>query len=79
MRARDAVSAVWASALARAVPTSSVNAASRASMPIGSGSSAVEAATMTPHKRAPTLMGAPTPDRNPRTRTGSDTGPEISL
>ena len=51
------------SAFAIAVATSSVNEASRASVSAGSGSSAVEAAVMTPHRRPSTTIGLPTADR----------------
>ena len=66
MRAREAVSAARASALAMAVATSSVNPASRASVSAGSGSSLAETAVMTPHSRPSTLTGAPTVARMPR-------------
>ena len=46
IRARDAASAAWASALAIAVPTSAVNPASRALVSSGSGSSNVDSGLM---------------------------------
>ena len=67
IRAREAVRAAWASALAIAVAASSVNPASRASVPAGSGP-ARDPTIMTPHSRPSTLTGTPTPARRPNSR-----------
>jgi hypothetical protein len=72
IRAREAVSAAWASALAIAVPMSSVKPASRASVSAGSGSCRVDATNMTPHGRPSTLIGTPTDARMPDSRLMPD-------
>ena len=78
-RRSAACSSAWlrsstrACALAIAVPTSSVNPASRASVPAGSCSSQVDIALMSPHSRPSTLIGAPTDERMPRSRATSAT------
>ncbi len=78
MRAREVVSAAWDSALARAVPTSSVKPARRPSVSGGSCSSRVEAALMTPHSLSSTLIGAPTAERKPQSWATSAAGPVAS-
>ena len=78
MRAREAVSAAWASALAMAVATSSVNPASRASVSAGSGSSLAATAVIAPHSRPSTLTGAPTDARTPHAWARSAAGPRVS-
>jgi hypothetical protein len=72
---REAVRAARASALAMAVAASSVNPASRASVPAGSGS-ARDPTIMTPHNRPSTLTGTPTTARTPNSRAASARGPE---
>jgi hypothetical protein len=61
-----------------AVATSSVNAASRASVSAGSGCSPTDEATMTPQSRPSTLIGTPTDEWRPHCRTMSATDPEVS-
>ncbi len=78
MRAREAVSAARASALAIAVATSSVKSASRASVSAGSDVSCVDSTPIRPHSRPSTLIGAPTDDRMPRSWAASATAPEAS-
>jgi hypothetical protein len=77
IRAREAASAAWASALARAVATSSVKPASRASVSAGSGSSRLDSTIMTPHSRPSTLIAAPTPERKPQSVARSAAGPVV--
>jgi hypothetical protein len=74
IRAREAVRAAWASALARAVAASSVKAVSRSSVLAGSGP-CVEPTVMTPHRPPSTVTGTPTAARTPNSRAGSAVGP----
>src|SRR5215469_14799393 len=73
IRAREAVRAAWAAALAIAVAASSVNPASRVSVPAGSGP-ARDPTTMTPQRRPSTLTGTPTAAPMPYLRPASATG-----
>ena len=78
IRARNAVTSARASAFATAVAASSVNPASRASVPAGSGARLDAMLTM-PHSRPSTLTGTPTTVRTPSSsRAGSATGPVAS-
>ena len=61
-------SSTRACALAIAVATSSVNPASRCSVPAGSPSSWTDPTVITPHSRPPTLIGAPAEERAPDPR-----------
>ena len=61
----SARSSTRACALAIAVATSSVNPASRCSIPAGSPPSRTDPTVMTPHSRPPTLIGAPAEERAP--------------
>ena len=58
------------------MPASSVKAASRVSASAGSGSSLAFDTMMTPHSRPSTMIGTPTLDRMPSSRTISPPGPE---
>ena len=78
IRAREAVSAALASALAIAVATSSVNPASRASVFSGSLSSCVEYTFMRPHSWPSTLIGTPTAERTPAATAAAAAGPASS-
>jgi hypothetical protein len=64
----------WAFAIA--VAASSVNPASRSSVPAGSGSSRVCSTTITPHSRPSTLTGTLTDARNPNSRAALPVGPD---
>lgn len=75
MRAREAVSAVWASALAIAVATSSVNLAICASVSGGKGSSRSLEAAITPHNQPATTIGQPTEARIPTARASCAIAP----
>jgi hypothetical protein len=77
IRAREAVSAACASALAIAVAANSVKAASRPSVPAGSGPSGDDT-IMTPHRRPSTLTGTPTAARVPLSRELIPISPEKS-
>jgi hypothetical protein len=78
VRAAAAVVAAWTSALAIAVATSSVNPASRASVPAGSGCWCEDAAITKPHSRSSTLIGTPTIERMPCLRATSADSPEAA-
>ena len=71
-------SSTRACALAIAVPTSSVKAASRSSVFAGIGRSWPDATAMTPHNRPSTLIGTPTAERSRQARAASATIPEAS-
>jgi len=74
IRARDAVTSARAWAFATAVAASSVNPASRASVPAGSGARLDAMLTM-PHSRPSILAGTPTAVRTPSSSlAGSATG-----
>ena len=77
MRAREAVSAAWASALATAVATRSVKLASRVSVSTGNGEFRNDT-TMTPHWRLCRLIGTPTDAATPTLWATSATAPEAS-
>ena len=78
MRAREAVSSAWLSALAMAVATSSVKSASRASVSGRQRSSPGRDTVTAPHNRPSTLIGTPTTERMSNGRTRSAIGPEAS-
>ena len=71
-------SSMRACALAIAVATSSVKAASRSSVFAGIGRSCPDATAMTPHNRPSTLIGTPTAERSRQLRAASATIPEAS-
>jgi hypothetical protein len=77
IRAREAVSWARLSALAIAVPTSSVKPARRCSVSAGNRPRAP--ATIAPHSRPSTTIGTATPDRIPRRRTASPAMPEARM
>jgi hypothetical protein len=89
-RAACSPTSAWRSerawALPIAVAISSVNAATRASVSSGNGSSPVDTAKLAPHTQPSTSMGAPMTERTPRRRAsaaneasaGSTSGPNRS-
>ena len=74
IRAREAVSCAWASALATAVATSSVKLASCSSVFAGSVAPR-DAATITPHSRPSTSIGAPTAECMPAASAAAGAAP----
>jgi hypothetical protein len=64
------------SAFATAVATSSVKEASRVSLSSGSGCSRVDPPTIAPHRFPSTMIGVPTTERMPASRTAAPIAPE---
>jgi hypothetical protein len=69
IRARDAATSVRASVFEIAVATNSVKFSRRDSVSAGSDAPSGDVATMTPHSRPSTTIGAPTAERLPMPRT----------
>jgi hypothetical protein len=74
-RAREAASCSRASALARASATSSAKLAMRCSVPGGKPYASPVVATMAPHSRPATLIGAATAEAIPAARIISTSRP----
>jgi hypothetical protein len=77
-RARDAASAARLSAFAIATANSSVKLAKRTTLSAGSDCSRVEPAAITPHSRPSTMIGAPTPECTPASRTATSSAPSTA-
>ena len=75
MRARDAASCSRASALASASATSSAKSATRCSEAAGSGVRSTVETMTAPHSRPASLIGAPTDERKPSSRSSSTVEP----